>query len=191
MTWQHLRLYNIREHSVEWFLKPERFLNRRSQLNSKVSQIMRSLRFVTLILQFSLLTKSVFGRGSHSLSIAETSFSLLSTSRNFQSTITTAKDRNRNHAVIRKMLIEPSSEELSSSSVMITASAEQYSQITELKTASASTDAQYELSPQQFVYVVLTRWGHSTLCRSFHTLSNQRERERERVIERETERESL
>ena len=134
-----------------------KILQRGIRLNTEAIEMTKSLRSVTLILQFSLLTKTVFGRGSHSLSIAETSFSLLSTSRNFQSTITSGKDRNRNHAVLRKMLIEPSSEELSSSSLMITASAEQYSQMTELKTVSASTDSQYELSPQQFVYVVLTR----------------------------------
>ena len=119
---------------------------------------MKSLKFVTLLLQFSLLTKSVCSRSSAVSSIVESTLSLLYTPKKLQpATTISGNDLHRKRIIMRKMLIEPSSEELASTKVMMTASAEQNLQAAEVKITSVSDNAQYELSPQQFVYVVLTR----------------------------------
>ena len=128
------------------------------QSNRQSFVIMKSLKFVTLLLQFSLLTKSVCSRSSAVSSIVESTLSLLYTPKKLQpATTISGNDLHRKRIIMRKMLIEPSSEELASTKVIMTASAEQNLQAAEVKITSVSDNAQYELSPQQFVYVVLTR----------------------------------
>ena len=125
-------------------------------------------------LPFSFLLLLTGGTFCSSFSITQSTLCLLSpmnvqsknakNTRNVPST-GNSKERNTRNVFARRMLVEPTSDLSSPSSfpmefpveVMAAETASSFPR-NELSKASAYGNSQHELSPQQFVYVVLTRY---------------------------------
>ena len=126
-----------------------------------------------IVLQLSLFLRNASGRmngygsGSTSSPLSLSVLSLLQSNRKSSTASTSTSDRNnirnRNgnakNVLTRQMLIEPSSTDITTSNnLIITATAEPSLVEHSLpQKISTSQNSQYELSSQQFVYVILTR----------------------------------